>query len=289
MNRATIPATPFTRRLPAATVGATRGGGYWAPMGNQRTTIMTSNRRTAIAIGVLFLVATATYIVGSALITPAKSADNLASLNQTHVRIGVFLELIDATAAVAIGVLLLPTLRRFSDAMGFAYAASRITESVLIMVSALSALLLIPLSEQYAQAAGSNASQVQVLAILVTTSYDLAFQIAMIALGIGSIALCYVLYVAKLVPRSLAVLGFLGYVSLLVSGWLTVFGSDLRVLLFAPGAVFEIVFPLWLIVKGFDERGLTKLADVTEAGARYDAHWVDLQGRSVSAIAAERT
>jgi Domain of unknown function (DUF4386) len=56
------------------------------------------------------------------------------------------------------------------------------------------------------------------LALLVTKPYDFAFQLAMIALGAGSIALCYVLYVAKLVPRALAVLGFIGYACLFVSG-----------------------------------------------------------------------
>jgi hypothetical protein len=220
---------------------------------------MTSTRKTAIVIGALFLVATATYIAGSALITAAKSPDNLANLNQTQVRIGVLLEFVDAAAAVAIGILLLSTLRAFSEELAFAYAASRIAEAVLIMVSALGALLLIPLSDRYAQAVASNASQLQDLALLVTKSYDLAFQLAMIALGAGSIGLCYVLYRAKLVPRALAALGIVGYVCLFVSGWLVIFGSDLGVLLFAPGAAFEIFFPVWLIVKGFSHRATSKL------------------------------
>ena len=59
-------------------------------------------------------------------------------------------------------------------------------------------------------------------------------------------------------PRGIAILGFVGYVSLFVSGWLAMFGSDLGMLLFAPGAVFEIVFPLWLIVKGFAHDVLPK-------------------------------
>jgi Domain of unknown function (DUF4386) len=67
----------------------------------------------------------------------------------------VFLEFIDATAAVAIAILLLASLRRFSEAMAFAYAAARIAEAVLLMVSALGALLLIPLGEQFAQAPAS--------------------------------------------------------------------------------------------------------------------------------------
>ena len=59
-----------------------------------------------------------------------------------------------------------------------------------------------------------------------------------------------------------------------MSGWLAIFGSDLGVLLFAPGAVFEIVFPLWLIVKGFNKHALTKQAEGTEAGARYGTQMI---------------
>ena len=235
---------------------------------------MRSNRKTAIAIGTLFLVATATYIVGSALITPAKTPDSLANLNQTQVRIGVLLEFVDAAAAVGIAILLLATLRAFSEVSVLAYAVSRIAESVLIMVSTLAALLLIPLSERYAQADGSNASELQDLALLLTKSYDFAFQLAMIALGAGSVGLCYVLYRANLVPRVLALLGMVGYVCLFVSGWLVIFRSDLGVLLFAPGAVFEIAFPLWLIIKGFNESAFTKGLAASNAGPRPGLEWL---------------
>src|SRR5919202_1451053 len=142
---------------------------------------MRSNRKTAIAIGTLFLVATATYIAGSALITPAKTPDSLANRNLTQGRIGVLLEFVDAAAAVGIAILLLATLRAFSDVTALAYAVARIAESVLILISALAALLLVPLSDRYAQAVGSNASQLQDLALVLTKSYDFAFQLAMIA------------------------------------------------------------------------------------------------------------
>ena len=229
---------------------------------------MTANRKTTIAVGALFLAATATYIVGSGLIAPAlKSPDKLVSMNNTQLRIGVFLEFIDAAAVVAIGVLLLPILRQFSEPMAFGYAASRVIESVLIMVSGLGALLLVPLSEQYPQVAGSDPSQFRGVEQLLTDSYSLAFQMAMVALGAGSLALCYVLYAGKFVPRALAVLGFVGYVSLFASAWLTLFGSDMGLTLFAPGALFEIVFPLWLLVKGLDESTLTKRAEQVEGSA----------------------
>jgi hypothetical protein len=217
------------------------------------------NRRTAIAVGLLFFIATAAYIVGSGLITSAQKApDILSNLNSAQIRTGVLLEFIDAAAAVGIGILLFPILRKYREGMALGYAGSRIIESVLILVSALSALLLLPLSQEYLRAGAADASQLQPLGTLATAGYDLAFQMAMIALGAGSLMLCYVLYEVKLVPRALSVLGFVGYIALFASGWLAIFGNTtIGLVLFIPGAIFEIVFPLWLIVRGFNEPALS--------------------------------
>jgi hypothetical protein len=39
---------------------------------------------------------------------------------------------------------------------------------------------------------------------------------------------------------------------LLASGCLGVFGIDIGMILYFPGAIFEIIFPIWLIIKGFN-------------------------------------
>jgi hypothetical protein len=192
---------------------------------------MRAHRVIAIVVGVLFFAATISYAVGNALIASALKAPHaLSNPNFAQIRIGVLLEFIDATAVVGIGVLLFLILRKYSEGMARGYAGSRIIEAVLLLVSALSALLLLTL-----------------------TLYDLAFQLAMIALGVGSLLLCYILYKFRLVPRALSVLGFVGYIAIFAYGLLEIFGSNIGLVLFTPGAIFEIAFPLWLIVKGFNE------------------------------------
>jgi hypothetical protein len=113
-------------------------------------------------------------------------------------------------------------------------------------------LLAEPLSQQYVQAGAQEASYLQALGTLVVAQSGLAFQIAMIALGLGSIPFCYLLYRTRLIPRALSVLGLIGYAALLIGGLLELFGLNLYMIQFAPGALFELVFPIWLIVKGFN-------------------------------------
>jgi len=85
------------------------------------------------------------------------------------------------------------------------------------------------------------------------------YQIAMIVLGIGSLFLCYSLYVSRLVPRFISIWGGLGYFLLFISGILDICGlidttKGMGVVLYTPGGLWElIVFPLWLFIKGFNK------------------------------------
>jgi hypothetical protein len=72
----------------------------------------------------------------------------------------------------------------------------------------------------------------------------------MIILGLGSLPFCYLLYQSRAIPRWLSVVGFIGYAALLAWGALEVSGYSVGYTLFIPGALFEILFPLWIIVKG---------------------------------------
>lgn len=214
---------------------------------------MLASRRTEIAVGVLFFVATASYLAGSELIASELGApDYLENLNSGRIHTGVLLEFINAAAVVGIGALLFPILRKYREGMALVYAGARLVESALLLVSALGPLLLVPLSREYGQAM-ADVADIQLLGTLAREGYDLAFQLAMIVLGTASVLLCYILYEARLVPRVLPVLGVVGYVALLTSGWLEVFGYDTGTVLFVPGAIFELLFPLWLIVKGMQD------------------------------------
>jgi hypothetical protein len=71
-------------------------------------------------------------------------------------------------------------------------------------------------------------------------------------LGIGSLFLLYVFLIARLIPRILSIIGFAGYSCLLASVILGMFGIDTGFILFIPGAIFEVAFPVWLFVKGFN-------------------------------------
>jgi hypothetical protein len=198
----------------------------------------------------LILTATTSYLVGSALIDSAVDQESLSNPNETQLVTGALLEFVNAAAVVGIGVLLFPILRRYREGMALGYAATRIIESALLLVSALFVLVLLPLNE------AADAAQLQATGTLALEGYDVAFQLAEIALGAGSLLFMYILYAFRLVPRALSLLGFVGYVALFASGWLEIAGHS-AALLYIPGGLFELIFPLWLIFRGFNAPAVT--------------------------------
>ncbi len=229
---------------------------------------MNTNKTTARIVGVLFLTATVTYILGSGLIESILNApDYLMNVfqNESRVVIGVLLEFIDAAAVVVIGVLLFPVLKKHNEAIAIGYVGARIIECILLIVAGVSLLLLIPLSQGYVQAGASNAAYFQISGTLFMAESGLAFQVAMIALGLGSLPFCYLLYRSKLVPRAISVLGLIGYAALIASGSSEIFGYSIGMVLFLPGALFEIAFPIWLIVKGFNSSAIVSESAKTDS------------------------
>ncbi len=136
--------------------------------------------------------------------------------------------------------------------MAITYLSSRVIEGILLIVSAVCLLSIIPLSEQFNQATQTDPSYFETIGFILNSAKHHAFQFAMIALSFGSFFLCYLLYKARLIPRLISILGFVGYALLLLKMTSEMLGYDLGgQTLYIPGALFELILPLWLIIKGF--------------------------------------
>ena len=68
-----------------------------------------------------------------------------------------------------------------------------------------------------------------------------------------------VLIRSKLVPRFISIWGLIGAILLLAAGLITLFGpgplAEITTFMSLPIAVQEMVFAIWLIVKGFNPPG----------------------------------
>ncbi|RIX53912.1 DUF4386 domain-containing protein [Paenibacillus nanensis] len=217
---------------------------------------MTDTTR-ARTIGALFLISTIAYLTGSGLVDAVINKPAfLAELDPGRMQVmaGLLLEILNAAAVTAIAVLVYPILKSNSESIALGYLSSRIIESVLLLAAIIGPLTLLGLSESFIAAGGDADGYYKTIGDALVRGEDLAFQLAMLALSVGSILFCILLYRTKLVPRLLSLLGALGYIALLASSCLTICGYDPGMALFIPGGLFELILPLWLIFKGWNKR-----------------------------------
>lgn len=213
-----------------------------------------SYRATARTVGALFLAAILAYGVGNGLIVSALAApDHLSSVtaHSTQVAAGALLMVINSAVVAAIGVMLVPVLRQHSERVALGYLGSRIIESVLLAVGVVFLLLQLPLGREYLDAGVSARPYLQALSTLSVQANHFAYQMGMIAVGVGGVMLGYVLYGGKLVPRLVAVWGLVGYAIFLSGAVLEILGFSVGLMLAIPGGLWELFIGVWLIAKGF--------------------------------------
>ena len=199
-----------------------------------------SRRRVARAVGVLFVVQMVSAMFGTSLIQAFVDGNPDRAL----MTVGVALMAVSGLAVVAIGLLMYPVLKQVNPTLAVWYPVLRIVEC---LVSAACGAYLLAASEVVPN---------HLLWVYVPT-------------GIGGIILCYLLFVARLVPRPIALLGLVGYASLTIGIPLDLLGvldmsAGAGTLLLVPGGLFELVFlPIWLLTKGF--RDLPSTADLSSS------------------------
>jgi len=221
-----------------------------------------SNRKTAVIVGVLFITATVSAVVSGLLTGPVlDDPDYLinVSANENQVLIAALLELILAVSVVGIAVILFPIHKKQNEALALGYVGLRILEGVIIIAGAISALLLLRLSQEYA-AGTPDASYLQTLGTLLLAERDWTFLLGpVIVFSLNSLILNYLLYQSRLVPRFISVWGLIGATMLLASGLLGMFdiySIESTVILAAPIGVNEMVLAVWLIVRGFNSSAI---------------------------------
>lgn len=191
----------------------------------------TSVRRTARNVGILFLAGFLTYGVGNLIATGnVRSVDGSGST--ALLVIGAALMLLNSAFVIGIGVLLFPILRPHNKATSAGYVGTRIFEGVALAIGVVSLIVL----------TGSRA----------TDANAVFYSVAEVGLGIGSLFFCALLFRTGLVPRFLAVWGFIGYACFAGGNVLALFGvAGVGLVGAIPGGLFEVTFGIWLIARGF--------------------------------------
>ena len=159
---------------------------------------MNSSRKTAIIVGVLFIIATSFLFIGGSFYNPILSSpDYLDSAypNRIIVTIGILIEFICVIAMPLIAVFLFPILKKHNEALALGYVGFRFLEAVLYIGMEINKLSLINVSQDYLDNAGKDVSYLQNIGSSIQSVNDWAFSIYVIVFTLGALILYFLLLI----------------------------------------------------------------------------------------------
>jgi hypothetical protein len=222
---------------------------------------MNTSRKIAIMVGVFYIAATVAGVLSLPFTEPTLNAPDYltgVSANQNQVLIGALLALVMAVAVAGIAITVYPVLRKHNASIAIGYVGARIVEGVIDIISVISLLALVKLSQEFVEAGAPDASYYQTLGdiLLAVQGWGVHVVLDVAVFPLGALIFNYLLYQSKLVPRWLSGWGLIGAPLWLAGGVLVMFGHDpfstIPVLSNLPIGVQEMVFAVWMIVKGFN-------------------------------------
>jgi hypothetical protein len=228
---------------------------------------MDTNRKIAIIVGVLFITGTVAGILSLLVSQPILGGPDYLSQVSAHANqliLGAFLILIMGFALALVPIVLFPVLRKQNETLAVGYVVFRgAIETVVYIASAVSWLVLIPLSRNYVNVGAGDATILQALGDMSMMTQDTLSQMLTIVFSLGAVMLYVLLYQSKLIPRWLSIWGLIAILLHFATAFILVFGfldpqSPLLFLINFPIFLQEMVMAVWLIVKGFSPSALAE-------------------------------
>jgi hypothetical protein len=222
---------------------------------------MDSNRKNAIIVGVLFILAAVTAITGLALYQPVLNDAGYiikGSANEIQVIWGAFCELILAFSVIGISVIMFPILKEENESIAIGYVSFRLLEATIIVIGIISLLSIVTLNQAFVKATDPDAVSFLIAGKLLVAIHNWTFLLGPnLALGPSTLIMSYYLFKSKLVPRFISVLGLVGGPLIFVCAVLVMFGAFPQISLWGalfavPVFAYEMSLAGWLIIKGFN-------------------------------------
>ena len=194
--------------------------------------------------------------VASTLIVPGDDALSINNImeNEWLFRIGVASEIMMYLLVVLLASSLYIVLKTVNKNLALLALLWRVGEAIIgAGVTVLSGLIPLQLLNRESS---FETEQLQALVGLFLNVRVAGLDIVLIFIGVGGTIFCYLLFKSKYVPRVLAIWGIVTYLSMLIVSFAGVIVPDLpetiKMAFYAPGGLFEIIFGLWLLIKGIN-------------------------------------
>ena len=214
-----------------------------------------SDQRAARIFGGLFLLTFVTSIAGVLLYGPVLDEKDyiLNGGADGRIALGALCEIGLVITNIGTAVVLFPIARRYHETLALSWVASRIVESTIIAIGAISLLSIVTLHQESSGDAGALLVQGESLVAV----HDWTFLFGPgFCVGVGNgIILGALMFKTGLLPRRLALLGLIGGPLVIIRSTLILFDvvdpGDATDVLVVPEILWELSLGLYPLIKGF--------------------------------------
>jgi hypothetical protein len=219
---------------------------------------MTTSRKTALVVGVLFILTFITSIVGELAYGRVLSDPNyIAGAGaDTGVLVGALFEMLLIITNIGCAVVLFPLLKRQNETLALGYVTARLVECTFILIGIVSVLAVVTLRQHAGSADASSLVTVGASLIAIKNWTFLLGPGFVDGIGTGLI-LGWLMYRSGLVSHRMALFGVIGGPLLAASGIAVLLGvipqqSVWQGVATIPEVIWEAFLGLWLTFKGFN-------------------------------------
>jgi len=238
---------------------------------------MNTYRKTAVIVGILFIIGTVSGILAGVFQIPIQAGSTYPlniTASETQWIIGALLTLLMGLSLAMVPVMLYPIFKKYNEVLAFGSVLFRgvfenvVGETLLVI----SMFLLLTVSLIYGKTGAVDASIFQTLGSMLIAAGHWIQMINGIVFSVGTLMIFTLFYQTRLIPRWLSGWGLIGAVLYFIAEIVSMLSPlhtspDIGVgigLLIIPTALQEMVFAVWMIVKGFNRQKIAALSAKTE-------------------------
>ena len=204
-------------------------------------------------VGVLYGILVESKLVVSG--NDAATATNILA-NESLFRTGIVLVLIIYVSVVVASWALYVILRTVHKNLALLALLLRSAEAIVGAATVLISFVVLYVLGDSGPSSAFEPEQLHALSGRFLDVRTAGLDIVLIFIGVGATIFCYLLFKSKYIPKPLAAWGIFTYLSMLSLALVSILFPNhplmLEHVLYGVGALFELVFGLWLVFKGVD-------------------------------------
>jgi len=217
---------------------------------------MSSNKKTGRLVGILFLLIFATGItVYQFLQGPVLFSDDFlttTSANSNEIIISTLLLFLSGITSVVIATILLPIFKKYSITLAFSYLAFSILGFIAISIDNISVLSMLELSLEYTKNGTDNSDILNTLGTAFYKKHWWTHYLSLLVSCFPVFVLYYTLYVSKLIPKIISIVGVLAVILMFIEILFSILGNSISMNMLLPIGLIQLFLPIWLIIKGLN-------------------------------------